>query len=274
MIKIIYYLLILALLSGCVSYTNLLTKEIKPNCPTTISGCFHYRLKPDNKDTVMLLKGFLTDVLVHGKFIEKTSDGILFDPSPNNNYNPPQNLYEYEDIKYVLGSNGKLIYGSFPDTAKLVPIFNLYMQNVADTFPGAENFRMSFKANEPFSFCIEPGKYVLKSINMNVINQQSSGLNEITFDVSDSLDNYIGDIYIDSLMEGDGRFIKFYNNVPSKKGRGKRGGIRKKDFVKIPAGLTFQPWYSEGHTGEHLFIIKDEMKVQSGRRKGLLNIGK
>jgi hypothetical protein len=267
MLRIFYFLFIIILLTGCIH--ELSTKKEHPECQTTISGCFHYSIKSNNKDTVMLLKGFFNDVPIRGKIIDKTSEGFIFDPAKKLKRDAPPTLYKFDEIRYVLGSNGKLIYGKFPDSVNLVPTISIIFHKEIDTFPEPESIKMSFKADEPFTFCIDRGRFRVTSISMSILSQSLIGEPEISFDVAEGFDNYLGDIYIDSLAEGDGVHLLRFYIMKSK------GGRRiQKDKIYIPQGYSFRDWLDDKHIGYHSFVVKDEMKDSAGRKKALIMINK
>ncbi|TAL67939.1 MAG: hypothetical protein EPN82_12755 [Bacteroidetes bacterium] len=271
MIKLIVFFTLCLLFSSCTLFQTLKSKKLNPDCPTNIEGCVHYKLKPNNKDTCMFLNLTLKDKLVKGKFIEKTSEGIIFMPKRPGEYYSHNNLYEFDDVQYVLGANGNLIYGKFPDYIKLEPKINFWLRKIIDTFPEPKAIKFTVIANEPFCFCIDKGKYILTELIIELISQKLVDKVTYTFDVNDSSDNYLGDIYLDSLTEGDNvKFLKFGNFQPISSGKGSR---RNREFI-IPPGLTFQPWLDDStHIGYHSIFIKDEFKESPGRKKNLIKTG-
>jgi hypothetical protein len=271
MYKICSVFVLAFLLYSCSNYQNLKTKIENPGCQTTISGNLHYNFKFSNKDTIMLLKRNISDILIKGKIIEKTNEGFIFDPNKRDGHDEGPKLYNFEDIKYIIGLDGKFIYGDLFDSIKFDNFsLKLTLSKFDSSIVKPYISSIVINANEPFDYCIEPGKYKIREISTLFFKHYSIDLPEIIFDVEKGKDNYLGDIYLDSLISGDNvNLLKFEYKKPIGKRR------KKKDSNHFfPKGLLIQTWLDNEHKGFHSFFIKDEFIEKPGMKKSLLKFEK
>lgn len=269
--KVFWILTVLFFFNACSSFQKLQPKQENPDCKTSISGSLHYNFRGNNKDTILILKRNLSDLLLKGRIIEKTSEGFIFDPDKRNEHDEQTKLYKFDDIKYIIGLNGNLIFGAFPDSMEYDSLsLKITISKVDSTVIKPFPLSMVINSNESFSYCIEPGLYRIREIVITGFHHYSLILPEITFEVTKGYDNYLGDIYLDSLISGiDVHLIKFEYKKPIGK------SSRKAEIKnRIPLGFSLQTWLDDNYLGIHSIFIKDEYSESANKKKSLIKIEK
>jgi len=201
-LSVIYILAIT--LSGCKHFAK--STQANPECKSIISGEVISQGKWFKKLPALVTKKKNKEEIIRGRIIEKKADGYIFKPYRTQTYGPDPEpaLYHFDEIICLIDSNGHTVYGTPPDeylrwwgmTIEVVPVTNI---KAGSTF-------IELNPNKVFSFCLEPGSYLIKKITFNFTESGFLGdkytdisetLPNITFKVDEGKDNYIGEIYID-----------------------------------------------------------------------------
>ena len=194
----IYLLLSLLIFFACSGARKAVTTSKSPDCPTVVEGFFYSKKTWDHKVPALIIKTENGEKTVTGKSIEQTSEGIVFDPDKEGPfYNPPELLYAYDEIIFAIDENLRILHGELPEGH--TTIWNMEFVIVPAEKPNAKPIRLPLKANERFSYCLEPGHYTVKSfVFKNKKGYVDNGfvVQSMEFDVERGKLNYIGDLYL------------------------------------------------------------------------------
>ena len=211
-------IMMIVLITACNLPDSATKKDSKHNCPTSVSGQVHYKVRQEKEQATLRRLRWLADKYIDGKIVEKTKEGYLFAKynHSTDSYQEPV-LYKFEDIVYVVDEQQNLVYGNYEKYKEKYLTWYVYfiVKEINDT----SGRRISFSAypDEPFSYCLEPGKYNVDFLELIMKHYTTGGKYRHTHFYSDCIfesgfildvkadkSNYIGDLYLDSLAAGDG----------------------------------------------------------------------
>ena len=204
--KTISIVIILAGLSGvgCSGGKKLVSTKKDPSCLTSVEGSFQSKVAWTKEAPALVLKDGGQFTVIYGDLMEIKNDGVVFDPRREGLYNAPAKLYPSQDIICAVNKNREVVYGKIPKDYS-TGFWNLDIYFVSANQTEMKPFRLSMKTNERFSYCLDPGKYVIKKIIFATSKQyvdETANIPLITFEVAKGHANYLGDLYLDFEMPG------------------------------------------------------------------------
>jgi hypothetical protein len=191
-------------LQGCAGNKSLVPVKVNHKCVTTVEGFYHSKIFYPNTVPALLLKDVPLPKILHGQILGLEHAGIRFDPVREGLlYDPPAVLYKYDEIVCAVNDSRQVVYGVLPD--KYSDVWSLEVFLVSTDQPDAEPLKMALEANQKFSYCLDPGNYVVTKIEFksrrNWIDKSVS-IPKLGFTAVKGHANYIGDLYLDYASPG------------------------------------------------------------------------
>lgn len=203
--KVLSIVFLVLLTVGC--STKELTKFSDDNsCLTTLEGNYFKDLTASTSYPAVFLKMPLNPKLLKGELISIDSNGIVFNPASVGFYDEEETFYPYDTLYGVINQKGKLVYGSIPEYYAVKHKLIMEISQV-DT---KSKSKLVLEPNEPFAYCINPGKYTITSI-MFVTNKRLEDVGvdypKVSLDIKEGNVNYFGNIYVDYKSAEDENVI-------------------------------------------------------------------
>lgn len=204
MIRIIFSLVLLVTLTliSCTPYA-VSTKD-NPSCKTVVQGIFHAPISVKNFDPderpLMISKKNGVQRIEAGRVISQDSNGIVFRRKKVGVAGGgTDRLYKYSEIMCLLDSSNQVVYGSI--AACKLPQWSMEVRlSPLSIGAGTDEVVVVMKADEEYSYCVEPGKYAITEIKFMLngdIDVNSSKTN-LMVDIQKGRVNYLGDVILDS----------------------------------------------------------------------------
>lgn len=200
-------------LLGCSSQNTLQSfKESGESCQTTIEGTVTETQKWLGDAPLLVTRGVGRNFdFREGEILEYNEEGVMFHEVRRSvANNPDPKFYPTSQIFSLIDENGNILTGEYPDEDYGTNYFMLSIQKIGSDEKASG---ILIQPGKPFSYCAEPGEYVLNSI----IWARNNGDSDITsdyvefsnvFTIHENSANYIGDIYVnlDEKMEFANRY--------------------------------------------------------------------
>lgn len=186
--------------TGCANYA--VSTKNDPKCVTVVSGHLICAEKWIGKRPALIIKdrgeirshfGDITEIDSAGVWFDRTNEGLIFS-SPR--------YYPFSKIVCLVDENNEVIYGEIPK--KFGGTWDLAMKVKPADDPNGKAFILYLEANREFSFCLPPGRYVVDGLVFNrgySFSDIAVSVPALSFTCLDNKTNYIGDIYLDSLVQ-------------------------------------------------------------------------
>ncbi len=195
---------------GCSNTESALKTTESPSCPTVVEGFFHsgetwIGKPPEIKGSAICVKREpdADPKTIYGKIIGADDKGIRFLPKRAGLYQPDSAYYTFDQVVWAIDKDGKAIRGEVPKGVKKV-VWSMEIEISNIDQPEAKHITMELDPNERFSYCLNPGTYIVKKISYNAdagsgeeCKDESDSLPNVTMNVNPFVINYIGDLYLD-----------------------------------------------------------------------------
>ena len=200
--KTILTVAVFVLFSGCVN--RAVKTKNDPNCRTTLVGKLHVPLYwTGEKPPVLVRKHDYQYTTYYGQIIEINENEVIFDQNRESLlFNPEPTSFPIEEVACLIDSSGKVLLGSIPRTYYTPWEFEIGVVPVENE--KRKPLWIRFDANQPFSYCLPPAKYKIKSFIFfkgPQVYDYSYGRPSTTFVVEPNKTNYLGDLFLDVPLE-------------------------------------------------------------------------
>lgn len=204
--NVLVYAAVLLLCDSCKNYA-VSTKD-NPHCQTRISGNVYSGLIWYGQYPAIMLKEDGEAKIYYGTINAIKRDGVIFARKLNGRYNKPEKFFPYSDILFLINKDCELVYGSIPKEKALIWGVDFEVTPINDST--SRGLTISLEPNKPFSFCMEPGDYRIRRAHFILtsdFNDHANQLPDLTFSVKPNTDNFIGNIYVDSVVAGSSPMV-------------------------------------------------------------------
>jgi hypothetical protein len=126
-----------------------------------------------------------------GIWFNRTKEGFLYSKSRH---------YDYKNILCVINDRNEITYGSIPK--KYHGTWDIEVEITPRVTP-KKPMTLKLNANEEFSFCVEPSDYTVTYVLFkrgSSYTDYSINLPKMSFSIVPHAINYVGDIYLDTLI--------------------------------------------------------------------------
>jgi hypothetical protein len=199
-----------------------------PACKTIVEGFLHagegYFGHPGVTGPAIRIMRSGDIHTLHGNVVRETDKGIFFLPKKEGFFTPDTDFYPYEQLLWVVDENNKLIRGEISEEKKAEHRVVMVLSHSGK--PDAKEVSVELKANERFSYCLNPGKYQIARMLYQGDNRHvdvSDSLPLITLTVEPDVVNYVGDLYIDASPDSVPGVHKLKADVLESPGKGDAG---------------------------------------------------
>ena len=254
--KFIVLLLIPGLListTGCKNYA--ISKAENPKCLSYVTGVFHFPFTWKGKFPAIIYKKAGYYNTLYGKIVERQKEGILFDPLPDRVSKYPKRVYKFSEITCFINDMGVIEFGALPDIWLPKIAIDLFLVPVNK--PSEKETILKLESEKAFAYCLNPDLYRIKKIEYYKTNQDYSDFSQnlpyLTLNVEKDKENYIGDIYIDTPIQGETA-----TNLDFKPGRRPSDASTQAMFGLI--GTAIHEAQKSNEDIIHTFIVRDELK--------------
>jgi hypothetical protein len=194
------------LISGCSTYNFFQTYEDSgESCKTTIEGEVTETRKWVGDAPLLVTRGVGRNfVYRQGEILEHDEEGVLFNENRRSlANNPDPKFYSNDRIFSLIGEDGNILAGEYPDEEYGTSHFLFLIQEIDSE---GKIGGIVLEPGEPFSYCADPGEYQLQSI----IWERNNGDSDITADnvefsnsfiIEKNTANYLGNLYVNHIED-------------------------------------------------------------------------
>lgn len=204
-------ILLLLLVFFTFSCTKKLVKYSSPDdCKTVMAGEFHNLYSYPGKGSCLFMNTGSKNKKIYGQIIELKDNGLLFDQKDEGLFRPGIKFLDFRDVRCVINDSGEVIYGLPPGNVCTILRMNITLKKIDVSDEQLVQFQID--SNEPFSFCIQPGKYKIHKFvfyNKNISIEHFENLPTMEFEIEKDKINDLGRILIDIIQfpENDSHLI-------------------------------------------------------------------
>lgn len=184
---------------GCTDYA--VSTKKNPNCTTVVFGRFYSPQKWIGKYPALIVKENYEAKAFFGDIIKTDSAGIWFNRTKEGFLFSKPRYYEYKNVLCVINDRNEIVYGSIPKKYHGTWDIDIEIKPKAD--PNGKMLTLKLEANQEFSFCLQPNEYRIIGLTFKRGNDYvdyAAAPTNLTFIVNENRVNYVGDIYLDSLV--------------------------------------------------------------------------
>lgn len=266
-IKYLYiFLLFSILLSSCRNFAE--KRDEKFPCLTYISGKFVTPLNWKAKLPALLPKRYGPQKILYGQLVERTKEGIIFDPDKDRLADLPPKLYKWDEITFFINDKAEVEYGKIPES--MIPKWKLTLMIASQSNPESSPIYLELPANTSFEYCLKPDKYKILTFILEKSESQyedrSEQLPDIYFEVKNGLNNYIGDLVMDDYKKFEEGSHLFHFTPTRRPSDSKAATYAMFGLIGLIASELSK---SDPHI-EHNFYILDSLKHNEKINKSLI----
>lgn len=267
--RILLLICVLAVITaGCSNYA--LTTIENPNCKTIISGKTICATKWNYQNPAIIAENlFGGEMICLGLELKKVDSGFNLKQYSTREKRFLNRFFKFDEVQYAVDSIGNSVYGTLPE--KYAHKWKMHIEFKSIDTKSNNSFSLEIFPNRKFSFCVEPGIYEVESMYFESLTTilhtdivDNEDLPEIILDIQPNTINYIGDIYLDSLVPN-----KTITKITCKE------GIRPKDIYPSNLGLIgglLTKAQKYGNYYYHTLAIKNEPPIGFNGKESLLQI--